>query len=196
MSAVPCPYAYPFKWYERKHVVLNFFRYEKFHLLLAFFDHIFGTVQYFTNRFAPRERSRETDIRTVPLHVFRHGMSTHDNETTVTHAGEVALLTRHFPFHSWQAKVNYEQQRILCWKVRSLPWWNRFSDFFISARAASEKHSVSDARCRGLPPPRPELPLAERLGGTRLASRVFRLQLGRKWRYRKTDFTIVQNALF
>ena len=48
-------------------------------------------------------------------------MSTQDIETTVTHAGEVALLTRHFPFHSWQAKtygaqVNYKKQRILCKK--------------------------------------------------------------------------------
>ena len=46
----------------------------------------------------------------------------------MTHAGEVAILTRHFPFRCWQAKtygaqVNYEEPWILCQKVRSLRWY-------------------------------------------------------------------------
>ena len=59
---------------------------------------IIFTVQCFKN--APRERSGKTGLTSVPLRVLRFCMSTHDIETTVTHAGDVALLTRHFPFQA------------------------------------------------------------------------------------------------
>ena len=86
-------------------MVLNCFRYEKFYLFLAFFDHIFGTVQYFKNLCAPEERSGKTDRSSVPLRVLRLGISTNDIETTEPYTVEVAFLKRHFPLHSWQAKI-------------------------------------------------------------------------------------------